>query len=264
MFHITTDSRKIYYEVQGNLASETTLVLLNGLSQSTIAWGLTTPFLAAYKIVVLDFIFQGQSDKTGEALTFDEHAAGVKSLLDELKIKKVIPVGISYGSLVAQHFCINYPHITERCVLLSTFAHKTPYFNAIDLSWRRALDTGGYDLMLDVMLPFVLSEKYFASPLIPIDLMKNARKGVNEDAASLKKLMQATFERDDYRSQLKEIKCPTLVVHGEYDMLLPVHMGREVANNIVNSKFVVVPYGHTLNLECANDVATMIDEFVKE
>ena len=39
----TSDNLNLYFEVQGNENAKETIVFLNGLSQSTIAWVLTTP-----------------------------------------------------------------------------------------------------------------------------------------------------------------------------------------------------------------------------
>lgn len=260
----TEDNLKLYYEVQGNLESKQTIVFLNGLSQTTVAWVLTTPYFREnYRIVLLDFIFQGQSDKEGPARSFDQHARDVKSVLDLLGIQKAIIAGLSYGSLVAQHFAILFPDLTEKLILLSTFAHKTPYYEAIELSWWRGLELGGYPLMLDIMLPSVLSEAYFKNPLIPIDLMKQARRDANNEKEALFKLMAATKEREDFRPKLKKIKAPTLVVQGEKDLLLPVHMAVEVSNNIPGSILKVIPgAGHTLNLEAIQPMAKEILDFL--
>ena len=261
----TVDNLDLYYEVQGNPNSTTTIVFLNGLSQSTMSWLLTTPaFKDQYKIVLLDFIFQGQSARKGEARSFNQHANDVLRVLDELQLNKVILVGLSYGSLVAQHFAVMYPQRLEKLVLISTFAHKTPYFEAIELAWWRALELGGYPLMLDIMLPSVLSEDYFKNPLIPIDLMKQARQEVNGEAESLFKLMQPTKERADYREQLQKITTPTLIIQGEKDLLLPVHMAAEVHKNISNSVLKIIPIaGHTLNLEAVPQVCNEIKNFIR-
>ena len=264
MFCKTTDNLNIYFEVQGNENAKETLVFLNGLSQSTISWILTIPYFKNdYRIVLMDFIFQGQSDKTGEWRSFDTHARDVVSVLDYLKIEKAIIVGLSYGSLVAQHLAINYGNRISKLVLISTFAHKTPYYDAIELSWWRALEFGGYNLMLDIMLPSVLSENYFLNPLIPIDLMKQTRQEANEDKQALFKLMRATKERVDYRPELKKIIVPTIVIQGEKDLLLPVHMANEVAKSIPNSQFKVIPHvGHTLNLEAVPQMVAIMNDFI--
>lgn len=265
MFCKTTDNLNIYFEVQGNENAKETLVFLNGLSQSTVSWILTTPYFKNdYRIVLMDFIFQGQSDKTGEWRSFDIHARDVISVLDFLKIDKAIVAGLSYGSLVAQHLAINHSNRISKLLLISTFAHKTPYYDAIELSWWRALEFGGYNLMLDIMLPSVLSENYFLNPLIPIDLMKQTRQEANEDKQALFKLMRATKERVDYRPELKKITVPTIVIQGEKDLLLPVHMANEVAKAIPNSQFKVIPHvGHTLNLEAVPQMAKTIKDFIE-
>ena len=117
--------------------------------------------------------------------------------------------------------------------------------------------------MLDIMLPSVLSENYFAHPLIPIDLLKQTRQEANDDKASLFKLMRATKERGDYRPSLQKITCPTLVIQGEKDMLFPVHMASEVAKAIPNSKFeVILNAGHTLNLEAVPQLCQLIKGFL--
>ncbi len=264
MFCKTTDDLNIYYEVHGNEQSSQTIVFLNGLSQATAAWALTTPYFKSdYKIILIDFIFQGKSDKTGEWRNFDTHAKDVLSVLDHLNLQKPIIAGLSYGSMVAQHFAVNYPQRLSKLILMATFANKTPYYEAIELSWWRALEFGGYNLMLDIMLPTVLSEGYFSNPLMPIDLMKQMRQEAQDDKQSLFKLMRATKERPDYRPELKKITTPTLVIQGEKDLLLPVHLANEVAKAIPGAKFeVIANAGHTLNLEAVPKISALIAIFL--
>lgn len=264
MFCETSDGQKLYYEVQGNTSSDETIVFLNGLTQSTAAWMLTTPFFKnKYKIILLDFIFQGQSDKDGEWRDFDTHANDVRTVLDKEKINKAHIVGISYGSLVAQHMAVRFPQYVSKLVLISTFAHKTPYYEAIELSWWRALEIGGYNLMLDIMLPSVLSEAYFSNPLVSITNLKKGRQDLNLNAEAIFKLMHATRERKDFRKHLQKIAVPTLVIQGEKDILFPVHMASEVHNNIKNSRLVVIANaGHTLNLEHVEEVCRNINAFL--
>jgi len=121
----TTDDKNIYYEVIGNLAANETIIFLNGLSQSTAAWGLITPYFEKkYKIILMDFIFQGQSDTDSPVRDFDTHARDVLSILDILGINEVILCGLSYGSLVGQNFAVNYPDRIKKLILISSFAHK--------------------------------------------------------------------------------------------------------------------------------------------
>ena len=83
----TEDSKSMYFEVLGNHTSTKSIVFLNGLSQSTIAWAFMIPYFEKeYRIIMLDFIFQGQSEKTGEVRDFDQHEKDVLDVLDTLHI----------------------------------------------------------------------------------------------------------------------------------------------------------------------------------
>ena len=264
MYCKTQDNLNIYYDVQGNREAKQTLVFLNGLTQSSLSWGLFTPaFKEQYRIVLLDFIFQGQSDKSGNWRDFNQHARDVKCVLDAESIDYCTIIGLSYGSLVAQHFAVNHPTYLNKLVLISTFAHKTPYYDALELSWWRALEVGGYNLMLDIMLPSVLSETYFANPLIPIAAMKELRKEANQNSEAIFNLMRATKEREDYRQALEKINCPTLIIQGEKDLLLPVHLANEVHLHIRGSQLKVIKNaGHTLNLEFVPEVCALMKAFL--
>lgn len=265
MFCETNDGQKIFYDVFGNTQSSETLVFLNGLTQSTMAWSFLTPyFKERYRIVLMDFIFQGQSDKNGPWRDFDTHANDVRTVLEKEKLREVYLVGISYGSVVAQHMAVRFPQYLKKLILISTFAHKTPYFEAIELSWWRALEMGGYNLLVDVMLPNTLSESYFAYPLISINNLKKVRQDLYFDPEALFKLMRATRERKDFRKDLQAISIPTLIIQGEKDSLFPVHVAAEVQANIPNSKLVVIAQaGHTLNLEHVSEVAKHMLQFLQ-
>lgn len=261
----TSDGLNLYYEVQGNKEASETLVFLNGLTQSTLSWLFCIPFFQAdHKIIVLDFIFQGNSDKTGEWRNFDQHAKDVIAVLDQEKISSAHIIGLSYGSLVAQHMAVNHLSRVKKLILLSTFAHKTPIFEAIELSWWRALENGGYGLMFDTMMPFVLSEEYFNNPIIPIELLKKSREDLNQNSQAIFSLMRATKERKDYRPQLTKIKTSTLIIQGEKDTLLPVYLAEEVHKHIPLSQLIIVKHaGHTLNLEHVPEVCSYILRFLK-
>jgi 3-oxoadipate enol-lactonase len=264
MFAKTKDGLNIYYEIKGNLDASESILFLNGLSQATVSWYFMLPcFEEKYRLILMDFIFQGQSDKTGEWRTFDQHAEDVVAVLNATNTSKAIVIGISYGSLVAQHLAVNHSEYVSKLILLSTFAHKTPYFEVIEHAWWNALEIGGYSLMFDIMLPNVLSEEYFKNPLIPVDTLRKIRQESNQSKEALFKLMTATKNRGDYRSELKKIKVPTLVIHGERDNLITSSMGIEVANHIPNAQLKIIPHaGHTLNMEKINEVCVEILKFL--
>lgn len=260
------DGSFLYYEIQGNVQAETTLVFLNGLSQSTLSWaGIAPSFYKEHRVILLDLVFQGQSGMAEKFRSYDEHAADVHALLKAEGKGRIILCGISYGSAVAQHALVNYPDFFAGGILLSTFGHNASLFNAIGESWISALHAGGYPLMLDVMLPVVLGKSYFEKPLIPIQTLKEARIGRDLSNESLLKLMEATIMRGDFRHQLGKIKAPVIVVQGEEDILIPPDIAKEVADKIPGAELIVIEKaGHTLNLEAIPQIISITKTFLRE
>lgn len=253
----------MYYEIKGNTTSNKILVLLGGLTQSTIAWMGYVGLEQDYKIVLIDLIFQGQSDIAPEARSFDEHAKDVYNLLKANSIDSANVIGISYGSAVLLRLMVNHPDMVSKGVIMAGFAHKTPMFDALGLAWARALEVGGYELMLDVMLPAVLSNNYFEHPIIPIEAIKNARKATPPDSDSIFKLMQATADSGDYRPFLTKVQCPTLVIVGAEDVLTTPALNKAIADAIPSAKYEEIPkVGHTLNLEAIPQTVQLIKQFV--
>jgi 3-oxoadipate enol-lactonase len=256
----------LYYEYSHSPGSAYVLVFLNGLSQSTVAWAAVAPaFAGQYAVLLVDLVDQGRSGSSAVFRSYDAHAADVAALLTHLDAGKAVLAGISYGSAVAQHLLVNHAPLCAGSLLLSTFAHSTPHFEAIGESWKAALLAGGYPLMLEVMLPTVLGKSYFANPFIPIATLKESRVASNLEPERLLRLMQATETRGDYRTQLSRISVPVSVVQGEEDVLIPPDVAKQVADAIPNAKFTVLPkVGHTLNLEAIPQTIAALRELLKE
>jgi pimeloyl-ACP methyl ester carboxylesterase len=57
---------------------------------------------------------------------------------------------------------------------------------------------------------------------------------------------------------------PTLVIHGEEDIIIPIAAGEEMAGGVQNGRFVrVANAGHTPNLEDPDAVNAAISDFVE-
>lgn len=266
MRHLLPDGNSLYYELQGNNKAEYTLLFLGGLSQSTAAWQAYLPaFSNDYQILLLDLMFQGQSDNPQNFRSYQEHAQDVEHLLNTLGIKKVVPIAISYGGAIAMRLMYYFPEKIHKTVLMSTFAHKTPFFDAIGTAWQRALETGGYSLMLDVMLPFVLGKHYFQNPLIPIEILKQIRTANDLSIDRLSKLMMATAMSDDFRKELAQVQTSTLLISGDEDILCTPEMHEDIAQALPNAKYVkLTNVGHTLNLEAIPQTLVLIKDFLAE
>ncbi|MBF0289189.1 MAG: alpha/beta hydrolase [SAR324 cluster bacterium] len=262
MHHELPDGLKMYYEVLGN-EDAPWLVLVNGVTQSAPAWKMMTPLLEKdYRILIFDFIFQGQSDKKGEVRPFDQLTDDMVSLLDAVGAQKVYMAGISFGGAATQHFMVRYPDRLEKAVLMATLGKKSEYFKYMEFVWHKTMSTAGMDLLTDFAFIFSLSENYFENPLVPIDTLKQFSLEIN-DPVSVQKLMDTMkIREDDYLPQLEKVTIPTMVVQGSNDTFCTPAMGKEIADHLPNGEFKTIPnVGHALNLEAIPQTVEVIRSF---
>ncbi|MFT2011190.1 alpha/beta fold hydrolase [Pontibacter sp. 13R65] len=258
------DGAELHYELHGNLKAPQSLVLLNGFSQSTAAWaGVVFALGKTFRLLLLDFVNQGKSDTVPELRTLAAHAADVAELLQSLELPQPIVVGISMGGAVAQHLLVNHPEQVQAGVLISSFAQKDAYFEAVLNSWQEMLLAGGPPLLLEAMLPFVLGRSYFTKPfLVSLDHLKSSKASRSLTTESLLQQVATIKASTDYLSELKKIRVPVLLVHGQEDALCTVEAGEAMCMAIPGAQLEVLPHsGHTLNLECIPDLAKLITAF---
>ncbi|EIM78072.1 PcaD [Nitritalea halalkaliphila LW7] len=219
----------MHYEIRGIPDSSAPPILfLNGLSQSTLAWH---PLLAAglekhATCLLVDLLFQGKSDEDEKFRSFEAHATDVYALLQHLGIQRVVLVGISYGGAVGQRLMQQYPEVIAQAFLLATFGEKNPFFNFIGAAWKQALLQGGYPLLFDVMLPWVLGKTFLTRESEKIALLRSDKSAMSPSPQRLLLLMEATAKSSEsFYAHLQDCPVPTQVIHGEEDLLCTPEMG---------------------------------------
>jgi len=71
---------------------------------------------------------------------------------------------------------------------------------------------------------------------------------------------KAVLSRPDYRPGLAAIRCPTLIMVGEEDVITPPSMAREMAEAIPNAQSIVIPAcGHLSTLEQPDAVSKALE-----
>ena len=117
--------KNMYYEIYGEGEP---LVILNGIMMSTGSWSSFVDVLSnRNKLVLVDFIDQGQSDKVEDQYSQDLHVEMLHDLFDQLNLGKLHLLGVSYGGEVAQRFALKY----QEQLLSLVLANTTSYTNHI-------------------------------------------------------------------------------------------------------------------------------------
>lgn len=259
MPHITLGQHRLYYELTGH--GQQTLVLFNGITMSTAAWTLMLPVLENhYRLLRLDFLGQGQSDKPQqETYLLGEQADLANALLEQLGLEQVYLAGLSYGGMVAQHFAKRYPQKIAKLLLASTLAWSDSVNAAISDSWIAAEAEGGLDLRYQVSIPWLFSSRFLAThgDMLP-DLKKMAAL---TDWPSVIRLING-IKQHDSRTWLDSINLPSLVLVGSEDRLTPRYQSEMLQERLPNARLEILPgAGHVLHLEAAEGFCRAITGF---
>lgn len=157
-------------------------------------------------------------------------------------------VGLSMGGYIAYAIHRAAPERVARLALLDTAsAAETPQQTErrkpqIDLAL-----SGRFGEVHDLQWPvFVHKNRQGDQALKRIVRLMAEETG----AEAFVRQQQAIMTRRDSRSDLPAIKCPTLVLVGDGDVLTPPKLSEDIASQIPGSRLVVVPdCGHLSTLE---------------
>ena len=190
-------------------------------------------------------------------------------LLDALGIDKAHIVGASMGGMIAQHVAARH---ADRCLSLTSIFSTTgnPKLPPARPEAIKALITRPKSTEEDLLVDHgVMLARTIGSPGYPSDedrLRERTRISVRRSfyPEGPTRHLSAIVADGDRRTMLKDVRVPTLVLHGEDDPLVPVEGGRDTAASIPGAKIKTIPgWGHDLPLELVDEVAGAIAEHAK-
>ncbi len=253
----------IEYHVEGNGPP---LLMIIGYSGQASSWG--EPFLDRLRPHFTTVRFSnrgtGLTDKPATGYSRRQMADDAAGLLQELGISKAHVFGISMGGAIAQELALNHPESILGLVLGCTGPGRSrgvnpsgevamllapqPGLSAEDQvrkTWPAAVTTefiGRERGFLEEMLRIFLDQ-----PTPPQTLIRQTIEGMSFDS----------YDR------LPEIKAPTLIIHGDRDLLSPVQNARILHERIAGSQLRVIPgVGHCFFWEKPQESAEAMVQFL--
>ncbi len=239
------EDKKVYYETYGEGQP---ILLLNGIMMSTASWEAFKSSFSAYnKLILVDFLDQGKSERLKFSYTLCLQVKMLKALLEHIGENSVNIVGISYGSSIALNFALSYPVCVKRLVIFNGAARTSKWLTEIGWAWKEALKLPDGKGFYYTTIPPIYSTRFYDEHY---DWMKKrAQKlipyfGTTHVKESLRRLTTSS-EGYDIADKLCDIKCKTLIVSATEDMLIPQVEQEILQANIPNSQMVIIPHcGH--------------------
>ncbi|AAQ59006.1 alpha/beta fold hydrolase [Chromobacterium violaceum] len=259
MPHAQLAGYQVYYEESGHGSQP--LLLLNGITMSTVGWTLMMPLLEPhFRVIRMDFLGQGQSEHPpGELYALADQADLAAALLDWLQLPQAYVAGLSYGGMVAQHLAHRHPGRLSRLLLAGTLAWADTVNHHIGDSWIAANNQGGLDLRYQVSVPWLFSSRFLAGNAAMLDDLKLLAGMVDWDAVI--RLINGVRQHDA-RTWLPQLQLPVHILVGDEDRLTPLYQARLLQELIPGAELEVLPgAAHVLHIEAVEAFARAIVRF---
>ncbi len=235
--------RKLAYEEVCPANPKGTILLLTGLASKRLAWyKQMKEFGQFYRTIALDHRDVGDSDQTPAPYGIIDQAEDAAMFLQALGIGKANIIGISMGGFISLELTLRHPEIIEKLVLVSTSAGgltNVPSSPRLWLSFfrREKLEPGEAARRVygRIMGPGYAD----AHPDVMSEIADIARYRPMSEAAYQRQLRACL--RHNAANRLDQIHVPTLVIHGDKDLLVPTANGKRLARKIPGAKLLLYP-----------------------
>ncbi len=253
------------------------LVFVHGLSGCWANWLEQLPvFAAQHRVITLDLPGFGQSPMPAQRISISGYARLLDRLLDMLEIDAAAVVGNSMGGFISAELAIAFPQRVERLVLISaagisTTGHQGSKRAAVVFKQLETVlaasgawvasksDTFARRARLrELLLSVVTLHPDRLPPALAAEQLRGAGK------PGFVQGFEAVLDYD-IRDRMPEIACPTLIVWGDGDRLIPVHDADVFAELIPNSRKVIFEdTGHMSMLERPAAFNELLEAFLAE
>jgi pimeloyl-ACP methyl ester carboxylesterase len=238
----------ISYEIAG---AGPPLLLITGLGYGGWFWHKVTPGRSSYfQITTFDNRGAGQTDHPPGPYTIPQMAADTAGLIEALGLTDVYLVGHSMGGLIAQELVLSRPELVRKLVLASTnfggpnVIPITP--EALDVLMNR--DGDPVELVKRGVTVATAPGFLERNPDVLQELIAYRLSDPVPPAQYQAQIAGAILHNAENR--LSQIQCPTLILFGAHDKVVPPGNGDLMAAKIAGAQLKLLPHvGHIFPLE---------------
>jgi pimeloyl-ACP methyl ester carboxylesterase/predicted glycosyltransferase len=202
----------------------------------------TVPYLAEhFRVFTMDLRGNGRSDRPRgqDHYTFDEYYADFAAALDAAGVERAALVGISATTMTVLRFAAEHPERASHVIVVGGYADaridepKTAERVRAE-GERMRTDWPKY---LEWFFSIVFTEPHSTKPF---------EDGVRFGWAASGELVdwgRNGWLESDVTELAKQVKCPTLVIHGDNDKRVPIAKGEAIRDLVPGARMVTVAGG---------------------
>jgi len=273
----TNGNVKTYYE---DIGKGEPIIANHGLMEDTGYWsetGVTAKLAEKYRVISYDMRAHGRTVVLKEPWGYDVDtmAQDIDDLADHLKLDKFHLLSHATGGMVAVRYAMKRSERLLSLLLTDTGSATMPQFPGVDPAqfpdiWRQAAERRKTTTAEEQMAGAKANPGVF---LFKMAEGPNAERGWKiygdfvrkQDSLAIGTFMGSFYSDPDPKvADLRKIKCPTLVLLGEHDVVF-TEPSKIMAKEIPDNKHVIIPgVGHMTAIEATDETASEILKFLGE
>jgi class 3 adenylate cyclase len=205
------------------------------------------------RVVAFDKRGQGLSDRVSDAPSLEQRMDDVRAIMDAIGSQRATLFGHSEGCAMSALFAATYPERVSRLILFGGYVTRRD-LNIAEIVEPR-VKLWGTGAMLRRVAPSLA-----ADPAAVAQFAKFERLSASPGAVKAFTMLNSQI---DVSFILPAVRVPTLVLHNQGDVQVPVERGRELAACIPDAKLIEYPgIDHIFTTGDVEAVLGDIEEFI--
>jgi class 3 adenylate cyclase len=207
------------------------------------------------RVVTFDKRGQGLSDRVSDAPSLEQRMDDVRAVMDAIGSQRATLFGVSEGCAMSALFAATYPERVSRLILFGGYVNRRDLSGTIEERVLQRAKFWGTGAMIKTVAPSLATDPDAVARFGKFERL-SASPGAVKSFVRLNALI-------DVSSILPTVRVPTLVLHRQGDVQVPVELGRELARLIPDAKFIQHPGAdHGLAVGDVEALLGDIEEFV--
>lgn len=232
--------------------SETTpVVLIHGAGGSHLSWSSQIRRMNGFRVYALDLPGHGKSSSAGQQ-TIPAYTRFILEWMRLVGLPRAIFVGHSMGGAIAQEISLNFPEQVIALGLIGT-ASRLPVNQQL---LEETTSANNFQIAVEKIVSWSFDNS------CPPRLKELVARRMAETRPSVLHDDLLACNSFDITARVPEITCPTLVLCGANDRMVPLRAMESLASLIPGAHFEVIPgAGHMVVLEKPQSVADALMGF---
>jgi pimeloyl-ACP methyl ester carboxylesterase len=242
------------------------VLLIAGLGDPAEAWQPQLDGLAdRYRVTAFDNRGVGRSPLPDKPLSVAAMADDAAAILRALGAPAAHVAGFSMGSAIAQELALRHPQLVRSLVLVSTYARPDALFRAQLELWRWLAEAAPSErAFFEAFFSWVYTPRAHADGTVE-QLVADALAFPHQQTVEAFQAQVDACLAHDAADRLARIAAPTLVLAGEFDIVLPPRLSRSVAEAIPNARLELMPgEAHQPFQEVPGEFNARVDAFWRD